>query len=196
MCCRAGTNNLGLVFFCLVFGIILGTIGEKASSVTHFFEVVFEVVMKMVSGIIWFTPFCICSIIAGKILSITEFEVVFSQLLTFMATETLGHIIYQFVIMPLTYFLIIRQNPYKFYASFVEAIMTAFATASALAALPTVFKVLEEKIKVDKRITRFVLPLGSNTNMDGTAMYMSVATVFIAQMNGIELSFGELITVW
>lgn len=162
----------------------------------NFFEVIFEAVMKMVSGIIWLTPISISSIIAGKILSITELHLVMSQLASFMATETLGHVIYQFLVMPFTYFFILRKNPYKFYCAFIEAILTSFVTASAVAALPMTFKVLEDKIKVDRRITRFILPLGSNTNMDGTAMYMSVATVFIAQMNGIELSFGELVIVW
>lgn len=89
-----------------------------------------------------------------------------------------------------------HKNPYKFYLSFIEPIVTSFVTASALAALPLTLKILEGKQKVDKRITRFVVPLGSNTNMDGTALYISVATVFIAQMNGIRLAFGELVIVW
>lgn len=55
---------------------------------------------------------------------------------------------------------------------------------------------MNEKLKIDPRITRFVLPIGCNINMDGTALFVSVASIFIAQMNGIQLSFGEIITVW
>ena len=59
--------------------------------------------------------------------------------------------------------------------------------------LPVTYKCLEENNKIDKRITRFVLPVGATINMDGTALYEAVAVIFIAQMEGIELSVGEII---
>jgi Na+/H+-dicarboxylate symporter len=54
---------------------------------------------------------------------------------------------------------------------------------------------MTEKLRVDPRVTRFVLPIGCNINMDGTALFVAVASIFIAQMNGIFLGFGEIITV-
>lgn len=54
---------------------------------------------------------------------------------------------------------------------------------------------MNEKLRVDPRVTRFVLPIGCNINMDGTALYISVASIFIAQMAGMNLGFGELITI-
>ena len=63
------------------------------------------------------------------------------------------------------------------------------------ATLPVTFQCLEENLHVDKRITRFVLPVGATINMDGTALYEAVAPIFIAQMNGIDLSFGQIITI-
>lgn len=63
------------------------------------------------------------------------------------------------------------------------------------ATLPVTFRCLEEKNKVDKRVTRFVLPVGATINMDGTALYEAVAAIFIAQLNGRVLSFGEVVTV-
>lgn len=68
----------------------------------------------------------------------------------------------------------------------------AFCSA---AALPVTFRCMNEKLRVDPRITRFVLPIGCNINMDGTALYISVASIFVAQMAGMELGSGELITV-
>lgn len=63
------------------------------------------------------------------------------------------------------------------------------------AALPVTFRLMTEKLRVDPRVTRFVLPIGCNINMDGTALFVAVASIFIAQMNGIFLGFGEIITV-
>lgn len=63
------------------------------------------------------------------------------------------------------------------------------------AALPITFRCMNDKLKIDQRITRFVLPIGCNINMDGTALYISVASIFIAQMGGMTLGLGELTTV-
>jgi len=61
--------------------------------------------------------------------------------------------------------------------------------------LPITFRCLEENLGIDKRVTRFVLPIGATINMDGTALYEAVAAIFIAQMNNVHLSPGEVITV-
>lgn len=63
------------------------------------------------------------------------------------------------------------------------------------AALPITFRCMNEKLRIDERITRFVLPVGCNVNMDGTALFIAIASIFITQMSGITLGFGELITV-
>ena len=68
-------------------------------------------------------------------------------------------------------------------------------TVHSAATLPVTFRCVEENVGVDKRITRFVLPVGATVNMDGTALYEAVAAIFIAQMNGIDLNIGEVITV-
>jgi Na+/H+-dicarboxylate symporter len=73
--------------------------------------------------------------------------------------------------------------------------MTAFATASTAAALPITFRCMQEKNHVDTRISKFVLPIGATVNMDGTALFVTVASIFIAQMNGIDLDAGQLVTV-
>lgn len=61
--------------------------------------------------------------------------------------------------------------------------------------LPVTFRCLEDNLGIDKRVTRFVLPVGATINMDGTALYEAVAAIFIAQMNGIALDGGQIVTV-
>ena len=66
---------------------------------------------------------------------------------------------------------------------------------SSAGTLPVTFRCLEENLGIDKRVTRFVLPVGATINMDGTALYEAVAAIFIAQMNGIYLDPGQIVTV-
>jgi len=128
--CRSGTNTLGIVFFCLVFGTFLGTIGQKGQVVVDFFAAIFEVIMKMVTCVMWLTPVGISSVIAGKILSVGDLGLVMSQLMWFIVTVAIGVFIYQFVVMQAIYFVVVRRNPFKFYAGLIQAMLTAFATAS------------------------------------------------------------------
>lgn len=127
---RSGTNTLGIVFFCLVFGTFLGTIGQKGQVVVDFFAAIFEVIMKMVTCVMWLTPVGISSVIAGKILSVDDLGLVMAQLMWFIITVALGVFIYQFVVMQAIYFVVVRRNPFKFYAGLIQAMLTAFATAS------------------------------------------------------------------
>ncbi|KAI9577142.1 hypothetical protein GQX74_004904 [Glossina fuscipes] len=127
---RSGTNTLGIVFFCLVFGTFLGTIGSKGQVVVDFFAAIFEVVMKMVTCVMWLTPVGISSVIAGKILGVTDLHLVMAQLMWFILTVTIGVVLYQFVIMQAIYYVFVRRNPFKFYAGLIQAMLTAFATAS------------------------------------------------------------------
>lgn len=192
---RPGTNTLGIVFFCLVFGTLLGTIGSKGYVVIQFFSAIFDVIMKMVTGVMWLTPIGIGSVIAGKILAVNDISLVMTQLAWFIFTVLFGVLLYQWVIVQVIYFLFLRKNPLKFYVALIQPMLTAFATASTAAALPVTFRTMNEKVKVDSRITRFVLPIGANINMDGTALFISVASIFIAQMSSMQLNFGQIMTV-
>lgn len=121
---------MGIVFFCLVFGTFLGTIGQKGQVVVDFFAAIFEVVMKMVTCVMWLTPVGISSVIAGKILGVSDLHLVMAQLMWFILTVAIGVVLYQLVIMQAIYYVFVRRNPFKFYAGLIQAMLTAFATAS------------------------------------------------------------------
>lgn len=127
---RSGTNTLGLVFFCAFFGTAVGIIGEQGKIITQFFQAVFEVIMKLVVGVMWFTPICICSIIASKILDVTDIGHVITQLGWFIVTVVLGLAIYHFGVMQIMYFMVLRKNPFPFYCKLLHPMLTAGACAS------------------------------------------------------------------
>ncbi|XP_067429644.1 excitatory amino acid transporter 2-like isoform X1 [Thunnus thynnus] len=192
---KSGMNVLGLIGFFVAFGVIMGKMGEKAKLMLEFFNVLNEIVMNIVGAIMWYSPIGIACLICGKIISIADLEVVAKQLGMYMVTVIVGLIIHGGIFLPLIYFIIVKENPFKFFMGIFQAWVTALGTASSAGTLPVTFRCLEENLGIDKRVTRFVLPVGATINMDGTALYEAVAAIFIAQMNGIELDWGQIITV-
>ncbi|XP_039881213.1 excitatory amino acid transporter 2b isoform X2 [Simochromis diagramma] len=192
---KSGMNVLGLIGFFIAFGICMGKMGEKARLMIEFFSILNEIVMKLVIMIMWYSPFGIACLICGKIISIKDLEVVARQLGMYMVTVIIGLIIHGAIFLPSIYFVITRKNPFTFFLGIFQAWITALGTASSAGTLPVTFRCLEENLGIDKRVTRFVLPVGATINMDGTALYEAVAAIFIAQMNGVNLDPGQIITV-
>ncbi|PNI78626.1 SLC1A2 isoform 6, partial [Pan troglodytes] len=145
--------------------------------------------------IMWYSPLGIACLICGKIIAIKDLEVVARQLGMYMVTVIIGLIIHGGIFLPLIYFVVTRKNPFSFFAGIFQAWITALGTASSAGTLPVTFRCLEENLGIDKRVTRFVLPVGATINMDGTALYEAVAAIFIAQMNGVVLDGGQIVTV-
>ncbi len=88
-----------------------------------------------------------------------------------------------------------RQSPWRFLAGIRDVILVAFSTSSSAAVMPLSIKTAEEKLGVRPSISQFVIPLGATINMNGTALYQGVATVFLAQVFGLELGFGALLLI-
>lgn len=189
-----GINVLGLIIFCLVFGLVIGKMGEKGQILVDFFNALSDATMKIVQIIMCYMPIGILFLIAGKIIEVEDWEI-FRKLGLYMATVLSGLAIHSTVVLPLIYFIIVRKNPFRFALGMAQALLTALMISSSSATLPVTFRCAEEKNQVDKRITRFVLPVGATINMDGTALYEAVAAVFIAQLNDMDLSIGQIITI-
>uniref|UniRef100_A0A8D0JYG9 Amino acid transporter n=1 Tax=Sus scrofa TaxID=9823 RepID=A0A8D0JYG9_PIG len=189
-----GINVLGLIVFCLVFGLVIGKMGERGQILVDFFNALSDATMKIVQIIMCYMPIGILFLIAGKIIEVEDWEI-FRKLGLYMATVLSGLAIHSIVILPLIYFIIVRKNPFRFAMGMAQALLTALMISSSSATLPVTFRCAEEKNQVDKRITRFVLPVGATINMDGTALYEAVAAVFIAQLNDLDLGIGQIITI-
>ncbi|XP_028915299.1 excitatory amino acid transporter 2 isoform X2 [Ornithorhynchus anatinus] len=192
---KDGMNVLGLIGFFIAFGIAMGKMGEQAKLMVEFFNILNEIVMKLVTMIMWYSPLGIACLICGKIIAIKDLEVVARQLGMYMVTVIVGLIIHGGIFLPLLYFVVTRKSPFTFLAGIFQAWITALGTASSAGTLPVTFRCLEENLGIDKRVTRFVLPVGATINMDGTALYEAVAAIFIAQMNGVVLDGGQIVTV-
>ncbi|KAK3699457.1 hypothetical protein QZH41_018614 [Actinostola sp. cb2023] len=189
-----GLNVLGIVMFSIVFGIVLGRLGERGAPLKAVLEAMNDVIMQMITIVMWMSPLGICSLIAQNLVRMSDIASSFQALGMFMVTSITGLLVHGLILLPLIYFILTRKNPYRFMLNMRDAIITAFGTDSSSATLPTTIHCCEEKNRVDHRIVRFVLPLGATVNMDGTALYEGVSCLWIAQMNGIDLSASEIVT--
>ncbi|KAI5099664.1 solute carrier family 1 (glial high affinity glutamate transporter), member 3b [Silurus meridionalis] len=191
----SGVNALGLVVFSMCFGLIIGNMKEEGQALRDFFDSLNEAIMRLVAFIMWYAPIGILFLIAGKIVEMDDITEMGGQLGMYTVTVIIGLLIHGIIILPTLYFVITRKNPFIFITGLLQALITALGTSSSSATLPVTFKCLEENNKVDKRVTRFVLPVGATINMDGTALYEALAAIFIAQVNNMEMNFGQIITI-
>ena len=191
----ADLDLLPIIVFSLVFGAVLTTIGDKGRPVVDFFDGLNEVVMKMVTLIMYLAPLGVFGLVAGKFGEASAqpggLGAMIGSVGKYMATVLLGLGIHALLVLPLILFLFARRNPLRYLAHLATPLLTAFSTASSSATLPLTLEAVEEKAGVSRRSAYFVLPLGATINMDGTALYESVAAIFIAQASGIHLTLAQ-----
>eukprot|EP00105_Crassostrea_gigas_P016347 XP_011433693.1 PREDICTED: excitatory amino acid transporter 3 [Crassostrea gigas] len=192
---QGGMNVLGLVVFSLFFGGVLARIGEKGRPLIDVFDCLHHVTMKLITLVIWYSPIGIAFLIAAKLVAMENPGEMFTQLGYYMLTVLVGLAVHAFIVLPLVYFVIVRKNPYRFMYGILQALLTAWGTASSSATLPVTMSCLEERNNVDPRVTMFVTPIGATVNMDGTALYEAVAAIFIAQYLDVPLDFGKIVII-
>ncbi|KAJ8393197.1 hypothetical protein AAFF_G00062690 [Aldrovandia affinis] len=190
-----GMNILGLVMFAMVFGVALRKLGAEGEELIRFFNAFNEATMVLVSWIMWYVPIGITFLVGSKIVEMEDVVLLATSLGKYVFASILGHLIHGGIVLPLIYFGFTRKNPFSFLSGLITPFTTAFATCSSSATLPSMIKCVEENNGVDKRISRFILPIGATVNMDGAAIFQCVAAVFIAQLNNIELNAGQIFTI-
>ncbi len=188
---------LPLIVFSLLFGGVLSAIGEKGEPVVALFEGINLAMMKIVHLIIYFAPIGVMALIGGIVAEKHDsLDQLASGLGLYSLTVILGLLVHGLITLPLLLTFLGKKRPWEYFVNVGEALTTAFTTASSSVALPITMEAVEEKNKVDRRAASFVLPLGATINMDGTALYEAVAAMFIAQISGIDLSFGQQVIVF
>ena len=181
---------LPMIFFSLLFGFFITRISEPyKSNLSNFFEGVFEVMMRLTHFIILFTPIGVFALIA-KIVTQTGLDV-FLPLASYMLSVVAALFIHAIITLPLLLYFIGGISPFAHFKAMSSALLTAFSTSSSSATLPLTMSSIEENAGASNKVSSFVLPLGATINMDGTALYECVAAMFIAQVYGIDLSFGQ-----
>ncbi|XP_052280275.1 excitatory amino acid transporter 3-like isoform X2 [Dreissena polymorpha] len=189
-----GMNILGIVVFSIFLGAVLSSMGRQGKPLLDFFETLHIATMKLTMLVIWYSPVGIIFLVATKLIEMEDPNKVFVQLAYYMLTVLVGLAAHGIIVLPLVYFVFTRKNPVTFMYGMTKALLTAWGTASSSATLPVTMECLEGN-HVDVRIAKFVAPIGATVNMDGTALYEAVAAIFIAQVNGISLNIGQVITV-
>ena len=186
------TNEvLQIVVFSLFFGVALAAIGDKGKSLVKALDSVSEVMFKIVGFVMKFAPYAVFGSVAAVITQkgLGILGGYFYLIICFFATLAF----FILVILPtICYFM---KIPYwKLLAYVKDALFLSFSTASSEASMPLQIEQLK-KFGISERIISFVLPLGYSFNLDGSMMYMTFATGFIAQIYGIELTLGQQITM-
>jgi Na+/H+-dicarboxylate symporter len=184
---------LSIIFFSLILGVALSSVGEKARALVGLFEAFNGVMMKITDWIMRLAPLGVFALMAFTIgqmgLSVIK------PLSLYIATVALGLGIHAFITLPILLGVFGRYSPLKFIRDVFSAVATAFSTASSAATLPITMDCLEKNTGVSNKVASFVLPLGATVNMDGTALYEAVAAMFIAQAYNIDLTLGQQLII-
>jgi len=188
-----GGGMLAVMFFALLFGIALTLAPERTKPLISVLEGIYDTVMVIVGLAMRLAPLGV----AGLVFSLTALlGVEILKTLAWYVLTVLGGLTLHFLgVYSLVVGLFARLNPLRFFSRSSEALLTAFATSSSNATLPTSLRVAEHNLGIRREISSFVLTVGSTANQNGTALYEGVTVLFLAQVFGVDLSLTQQITV-
>ncbi len=184
---------LGVVIFTILIGVAVTQLTEKtATPIIRFSEAIQKICMIVVSWAMILVPYAVFGLMAA-LLSRTGIGI-FLGLGYYMAVVIIGLflLVVFYLILVLT---VTKTSPIKFLRAISAPQLLAFSTASSAAVMPLSMKTADEKLGVAPNIRDFVIPIGATINMDGTALFQCVTTLFMAQAYGIELSVANLILI-
>ncbi|MFA5576968.1 MAG: dicarboxylate/amino acid:cation symporter [Tissierellaceae bacterium] len=189
----AGGNMLQIIVFAIFTGIGLSLLGDKAEFLLNLFSALNDLIMKLVSMVMIFAPIGVFGLIAKTFATVGYAAMI--PLMKYILTVYIGLLIHLTLVYGGLLKGFTRLSPMKFYRKFLPAMSVAFSTASSNATVPVSLDLCEKELGIPKSIASFTIPLGATINMDGTAIMQGVATFFVAQVYGVDMTVGMLLTV-
>jgi Na+/H+-dicarboxylate symporter len=189
----ANNQMLAVVFFSILFGLALNKTNHLTNNFSESFEKLNTVFMQLVIMIISFAPIGVFCLI-GKFVIADGLDI-FQEAFKYVALLIIVLIIHAFVTYSLILKIFTNLSLATFYRKMREVAIFAFSTSSSAATIPVTLKTVQDNLGVNKNVASFVIPVGATINMDGTAIMQGMATVFIAQMSGIDLSLIQYVQV-
>lgn len=187
----ADGNMLQVIFFAIMFGFSISLVGEKARPLYHFFETAGDVMIKLTSIVMHYAPIGVFGLMAYTVAN--HGLAVLMPLIKVIGVMYVAALIH----ISITYLPLVRYTNVgirHFFRTLAEPLIVAFTTCSSAAALPSNIR-STRKLGATKAVSSFAIPLGNTINMDGTAIYMGVTTVFVAEIYGIDLNLAQMLTV-
>ncbi|OUR63864.1 dicarboxylate/amino acid:cation symporter [Methylophaga sp. 42_25_T18] len=189
----ANGDMLPLIFFSILVGISLLMVGRKASSFIEGAEIANEVMMKMVTMVMTMAPYAVFALIAKSVAEL-GFDLL-GQLAGYVGVLVGALLIHLFVTLMIVLKVFSGLSPRLFLQKIRNAQVFAFSTASSNATIPVTLRTVTERMGVNNSVASFTVPFGATINMDGTAIMQGVATVFIANVYGLDLGITGYLTV-
>jgi Na+/H+-dicarboxylate symporter len=184
---------LQVIVFALLVGVALSRSDHAGTRVLAFFTDLNEVLLKLITMLIQLAPYGVFCLMV-KLFSELGWPDI-KKLLAYFLTVAGVLVIHLSLVYPMILTLIGRVNVLTFFKKIREPMLVAFSSSSSAATLPVTLRTVERRLGVNNETASFVIPLGATINMDGTAIMQGVATVFIAQFYGIDLSVLDFGTV-
>jgi DAACS family dicarboxylate/amino acid:cation (Na+ or H+) symporter len=189
-----GGGLLSLMFFALIFGVAMSMVNpQKTEVLNQTLQGIYDILMKIIDFAMKIAPIGVAALIFTTT-SQLGFQVI-SVLLSYVSIVLVALLIHMVVTYGVILKYLVRMNPITFFRNISEVIITAFSTSSSNATLPTSIRITNEKFKLDKDITNFVLTVGSTANQNGTALYEGITVLFLAQFYGIDLSLSSQLVI-
>lgn len=187
---------LQIIFFAMLFGIAALSIGrEKTAPVLKLFDSLYHIILKMVDYVIMTAPFGVMALIAGLVADFSGDMALFGALALYFVTVVIALLLIMFVFYPSLMKLFTNMPLKKFLREMYPVQMLAFSTSSSAATLPLTMEVAEKKVGISNEVCSFILPIGNTINMDGTSCFQTISVIFIAQVLGLDLSIGQILTI-
>lgn len=184
---------LNVIVFSILLGIAILSVSKDLSKpILTILNSVFQISMKIVHWAMVLTPFAVFGLMTKAISSIGIELLV--TLGVYMSVVLLGLLLIIGVYSIILIFLA-RRSPIDFFTKIAGLQLLAFSTSSSAAVMPVSIQTATENLGVRKNIAEFIIPVGATINMDGTALYQSVTTIFLAQYFGIELAPAQLVFI-